>query len=455
MSFFTKKFIRKLQNGIKITAANLVVGDTIQLSRSGEVLVITAIKKSGNPSNLIFSFGGRDGIIPANTKYILKEGVYIPENRLINKSNTKSYETRAKKEHDDFNSKGFNMKGIHKNGTLFDERGFDAGGFDRKGFDNEGFDIRGFNQEEKHRNGTIFDNDGFASDGFNRYGLNREGYNRGGYNEEGYSRQGFNKEGYDRNGYNSEGFDLNGYDREGYDREGFDINGYDRKGYDRECFDPLGYNINGFDVSGFDKEGYDHLGFNIEGYDREGFLKSGYNNEGYDRNGLDREGYDREVYNLNKEGYDRQGYNIDGDFRPFIQSYLKKNKVLHKNKAFVYSDRLKNILWELNEVEKLLGYKLFDSAARTLRAGSELFTKELCEQSSIRRGFTDQFQRLHYLRDNKIIDSQAYEQLNQARLQGNMSNHLDKSERKIEEDTLKELYLGVKAIVHKWISGLT
>ena len=317
---------------------------------------------------------------------------------------------------------------------------------------------RGFNQDGVHKNGTILDDEGYASDGFNRYGLDREGYNRGGFNKQGYNRKGFNREGYDRDGYNSEGFDENGYDREGYDCEGFDIKGFDRKGYDREGFDPFGYDCNGFDANGFDKEGYDHLGYNIEGYDRDGFMISGYNKAGFDRNGFDRDRYDEEGYNLrgfNRDGYDRQGYNIDGDYRPFIQSYLVKNEVVATNEAAVYSIHVKNILWELNEVEKLLGYKMFDPAARTLRTGSELYTKELCEQAAIRRGFPDQLKRLQHLSNHNIIDSDTYELLNQARLLGNMSSHIEKSERRIEEDILKDLYLGIKIVVHNWISELT
>ena len=114
---------------------------------------------------------------------------------------------------------------------------------------------------------------------------------------------------------------------------------------------------------------------------------------------------------------------------------------------------MKNILWELNEAEKLLGYKMFDSAARTLRTGAELFTKELCEHAVIRRGFPDQLKRLQHLSNHNIIDSDTYELLNQARLLGNMSIHIEKSERTIEEESLKELYLGIKEVVHGWISG--
>jgi hypothetical protein len=139
---------------------------------------------------------------------------------------------------------------------------------------------------------------------------------------------------------------------------------------------------------------------------------------------------------------------------PFIRSYLVKNDVAAADKEMVYSFTVKNILWELNEAEKLLGYKMFDATARTLRTGAELFTKEICEQLAIRRGFPDQFKRLQHLSDHNLIDSLTYELLNQARLLGNMSSHIEKSERTIEEESLIELYLGIKAVVHRWISGV-
>ncbi|WHY64685.1 DUF4145 domain-containing protein [Neobacillus sp. SuZ13] len=186
-------------------------------------------------------------------------------------------------------------------------------------------------------------------------------------------------------------------------------------------------------------------------------METGYNKEGYDREGFDRDGFDSEGYTLrgfNKDGYDRQGYNIDGDYRPFIKSYLVKNEVVATNVSVVYSDRVKNILWELNEAEKALGYEMYDSAARALRSGAEFYTNQLCELTAIHRGFPDKFKRLQFLKDKNIIDCHSFELLNQARSLGNMSSHNEKSERKIEKDHLKELYLGIRTMVHCWIKEL-